>query len=85
MCQAIKLRTFALKNDHLNSGDMLLSKKIIVIAMAVFMLLSVAQTQDYEVFKGTQLQSFKKSFKDMVEQDIMQEIKVVRSVIRILL
>jgi len=44
-------------------------KRILAISVAVFVLISIAQTQNYEVFKGTQLQSFKKSFTEMEEQE----------------
>ena len=48
---------------------MLLYKKFLAISVAVFVIVSLTQAQKYEVFKGTQLQSFKKNFKEMEEQD----------------
>jgi len=45
------------------------TKKFLAILLASFFVFNFVNSQQYEVYKGTQLQRIKKSFKDMEEQD----------------
>ena len=48
---------------------MYLFKSFVAMFLATLFLVNFSFAQEYEIYKGTQLHSFKKNFKEMVEQD----------------